>query len=121
MRINILNSNMKKLILYSIACLLNISTIILILIQNYDKIYKTVLFLTFINFCSNTFYFSYMWQHELRLFLNRNNSDNLKAINSGRFYVILRDRIFKFIFSMCMSVCFGLLVGSFMRRYYNKV
>ena len=98
---------MKKLIAYSIFSLLNLMIFMMIIIKNIETLYISFMFLTIISFTCSTFYLFIVWVYEIKLHLNRHNSDRMEEIMSCRFYKILRERFFKYVFQMSLTVCIG--------------
>lgn len=105
---------MKKLIIYLLANLINFGIWFEILISTTKKIYEVFLFLTILSFTFSIFYLLIMLIYEIRLHLNKHDPDKYKSVADCKFYNLVRDRIFKFVFMMNLTVCTGywsLLLG----------
>jgi hypothetical protein len=88
---------MKKLITYTIIALLNLGLWLYVLINSIPIIHLTFLFLTFQNFTLNTFYFTIMCIYEIL-------SHKSKNMKTHKFYLFIKNRLFKFVFLMSCSV-----------------
>lgn len=103
-----------KLILYGIASLCNISLWIFTVVKTFKTLYRTALFLTFINFTASSFYLLAMFIYELRIYLARASSKKKQTIQHDHVYLFIRDRLFKLVFTLNLTVCIGywaLLLG----------
>lgn len=98
---------MRKLILYSIISLLNLTVLFFVIIFTFSHLYKTFLYLTILSFTLSTFYLTTMWIYEIRLHLNKNNPDHQTKIKECRYYRTMRERVFKFVFTIEVTVCVG--------------
>jgi hypothetical protein len=91
---------MKAVVTYGIMSLLNSALLITVLLAQVTKIYETLLYLTVQNLIAVTFYFWVIFIHELRVFLFGEHRVELDWL-----YYFIRERFFKFVFVLCLSVC----------------
>lgn len=95
-----------KFIIYSICTLLNLAVWLGVVIKSFFFLYKTFLYLTFISFTLSTFYLMIMFIVEAEKFWHRRNESRIERIQKRRYYVTLRDRLFKIVFTLSLTVCF---------------
>ena len=96
---------MWRLIIYTIASLLNLALWLGIVITTIDHIYVTFLFLTVLSFTLSTFYLAYICIMEILLHIHRHNQSRCESLREYRAYKVIRERIFKFVFTASVTVC----------------
>jgi hypothetical protein len=91
---------MKKLISYGLVSGLNFAFLSYIILSNIKRIHKAFIYLTMINFCLVTIYFAFMTIYEFRIKLF-----GYSTVQSSKVYHFIKNRFFKFIFVLTISVC----------------
>lgn len=116
---------MKNFLLYTLFTLSNILIFLMIIIHNIRNIFRVFLFLTILSFTLSTVYFTIIWYFEMLLFLSRNNTTRLEELRVNKFYIHMKERIFKFAFTMSMTVCLGYWIlclgGEMIMVYHNNI
>lgn len=99
---------MWKILIYSVINLINVCVLLGIIINSiiYSKP-KVYLYLTTLNFIFCVSYLFIIWIYELKFFINRKDEAKTSAIKKTQLYNFIRNRVFKFAFTTCMTVCMG--------------
>ncbi len=95
-----------KSIFYSIFSLINITLCILVIITGIEKSIPVFLFLTIISLFCATAYLSIMSYYYIRLYCNKKNFEMTQQISSGKFYIFVKDKLYKFVFTTSFTVTF---------------
>jgi hypothetical protein len=98
---------MKKLIFYFILALSNFALWFFMVATTIQTLYQTFLFLTFISFTCSTFYMIIATIYEIQFHRCKHNQEHLHSLNQNKFYKLVFERLFKYIFTLSMTVCIG--------------
>jgi hypothetical protein len=98
---------MRRLIIYSVANILNFTLWLGILFASTKKLHIVFLYLTILSYTFSIIYLFIMWIYEIRLHLNKHNTIKHQMIKECKFYNTMRERVFKYAFLINLTVCIG--------------